>query len=316
MNPLLAGWQFAEYAAMRAVTMSMSAMPTPLALRTGEMLGEIVGRVIPGRISQAIENLRFAFPGLTQEDAREMALASCRHFGRAAIETALAPRLMRPSNWRERLVIRNDEPLRRVVDAGKGAILVTAHLGTWELFGLVLKYYGAAPHIVYRSMKNPHLDRYVYGFRTAFGQRMIERRGALGPLLRVLRRKGYIAFIADQHVRRGAVAVPFFGRPAATTAGPAALAVATGVPIVVGYGCRLPGEYRFEFLTEGPITARRTSDKAAEIRRITVEITSALERFIRRYPTQWLWFHRRWRPHVIEAAAQGESDVGSFDQSA
>ena len=100
-------------------------------------------------------------------------------------------------------------------------------------------------HNVYRPARNPLVDCMVRRRRVAIGQVMIERKGAVPTLLRVLRRKGYIGLLIDQHAKRDGVWVPFFGRPASTTPAPALLALRTGAPILTVYSRRLPGTYQF-----------------------------------------------------------------------
>ena len=114
-------------------------------------------------------------------------------------------------------------------------------------------------------------------------------------LLRALtREKSHVALLVDQHTRKEGIWVPFFGRPASTTPAPAVLALATGAPILSGYCRRLPGTYQFEMVIDEPIIARSTGDKKADVERITTDINERFETYIRRFPDQWVWLHRRW----------------------
>ena len=311
MNPIKHAGFFLEYCGVRLVLCIVQCLPLRVALRLGEWVGRAAALVTPRRRRLAVENLTLAYPEMSREEADRMALKVYRHFGRAMVESAVGHRLLRPSTFRDHLVCNHAERLEKLIAEGKGAIFITAHLGAWELFGMVLRHFGAPVHIVYRPMKNPCLDRFLRKRRERFGQTMIDRKGALRPLLRVLRQKGYIAFLVDQHVRRTGIWVPFFGRPARTTPGPAALSLATGVPIILGYGCRLPGTYRFEFHVDEPMYPKRTGDRDADIERITAEITRGIERFVRKYPEQWLWMHRRWHTPPPEAATEGATHVKS-----
>jgi len=298
----------AEYFGARCLLFVAQALPLRTALRFGEQMGGLAGLFMPGRRGLAIDNLMKAFPHMSRDRAEAIALKTYRHFGRAAVESAVAHRLLRRSTFRSHLVIRGEEHLRKVIAEGNGAIIVGAHLGVWELFGLALRYIGAPPHVVYRPTKNPYLDRFIRRWRSAFGQTMVPRKGALRTLLRVLRRKGYITLLVDQHVRRDGIWVPFFGRPASTTPAPAALALVTGAPILVAYGCRLPGTYRFELFLDEPIRAEPTDDREADIKRITAEITRRIEGFVRLFPEQWLWLHRRWHTPPPEHMDKGTTN--------
>jgi len=288
----------AAYIPLRALFMVAQALPHRAAMRLGEELGGMAGLFMPRRRRIGMRNLMKSYPEMSSEEAETTILNVFRHFGRAAAECSLAPRLLRPTTYRDRMVIRGEENLQRVVAEGKGAIVVTAHLGVWEIFGLVLRYLGARPHIVYKRMRNPYAERFVHKWRSDFGQIMLPHRGAIRALARVLRDGGCAALLVDQHTRRHGVWVPFFGRPASTTPAPAALALMTGAPILMGYGVRLPGAYRFELFLDEPIYAESTGDREGDIRRITARIARRIEDFVRLHPEQWLWIHRRWhQPH-------------------
>ena len=101
------------------------------------------------------------------------------------------------------------------------------------------------------------------------------------------------------------------GRPASTTPAPALLAMRTGAPIVTGYARRLPGLYRFEVLCDEPLFVRPAGDRPAAVRNATIEVNRRLESYVRRFPDQWLWMHRRWRTPPAEVLEKGKADVGS-----
>lgn len=299
----------AEYIGVRLLLCGLQMLPLRSALRAGEGIGRLAAFVTPGRRRRAVDNLMKAFPeGMSRARAEGITLDVYRHFGRAAVESALAHRLLRGATLREHIVVRHEERLRDVISEGRGGIFVTAHLGVWELSGVVFQHFGADACTVYRPTGNPFLDRFIRKWRAAFGQTMVERKRALPTLLRTLRRKGYIALVVDQHVRRTGVWVPFFGRPASTTPAPAALALATGAPILTGYCCRLPGTYRFEIFFDRPLRPTATSDREADIKRITAEITHRIEGYVRRFPEQWLWLHRRWHTPPTEGRDGGRTD--------
>jgi len=295
-----------QYGTMNAALLLAGALPPEASLRLGEWAGRLMAGLTRPRLELAVENLMRAFPALSRAQAEQTAIRVYEHFGRAAVEAALARRLLRPSTYRRHIVFRHEERLHRVLAAGRGAIFVTGHLGVWEIFGLLLGYLGARTYSVYRRLKNPYIDRTVRRWRASLGQVMVDREGALMKLLRVLRRGGYIALLVDQHAKADGVWVPFFGRPASTTPTPALLALRTGAPIVTGYARRLPGIYRFEVFVDEPIYATPTGDRAADVRRITMEVSRRIEGYVRRFPDQWLWLHRRWHRPPAEVIARDE----------
>jgi len=165
-------------------------------------------------------------------------------------------------------------------------------------------------HSVYRPVKNPLIDHLIRRRRGELGFSMIPRKGALKQCLRVLRQGGYIALLADQHSKADGIWVPFLGRPASTTPGPALLALRTGAPIVMGCAKRLPGTYRFEARFDPPMWVTPTGDRQADVRRITSAISRRMEDYVRESPDQWLWLHRRWRNPPPEVTAERSGDVG------
>jgi len=303
--PLLLG----EYMSFRLLQFLALALPEHLAVRLGDILGTLAAAAARGRRRIAEENLLNAFPGMSRERARRIATGVFRHCVRGTIEVVRGQRVIRPYNLRRIVTFRNEEVVDRIMESGRPAIWVTAHLGTWELFGMCLSMRKARLTTVYRPLHNPWLDRLIRRHRTAMGQRMVERKGALPALLRVLRRgESHVALLVDQHVRHGAVWVPFFGRPAATTPAPALLALRTGAPIVLWYTRRLPGVFRFEAVVDEPIYVAPGDDPRGEVLRVTERISRRLEDFIRSAPEQWLWFHRRWRTPP-DGILEEETDV-------
>jgi len=293
-----------EYLATKAFLFLAQALPLPAALRLGEWGGRQAMRWTPGEVRVAVENLMAAYPEMARAQAEEMTRRVYEHFGRSLVEVAVAHRLLRPSTIGRHVTILNERYLRDVIAAGKGAICVTAHLGAWEILGLVLRQYGVDPVSVYRPAHNPLMDRELRRRRVLLGQRVIPRVGALPILLRTLRRNGYIALVVDQYAKGDGVWAPFFGRPASTTPTPALLALRTGAPILLGGARRIEGTYRFEMFLDEPLYVTPGADRDADVLRVTAEISRRLEGFIRQCPEQWLWMHRRWRvPNVRPTGA-------------
>lgn len=312
MNPFRYMYWLLEYLCMRLFLLAAQALPLPAALRFGEVVGRLTAFATPRRRRIAVGNLLHAYPEMSKAAAKRMVVKVYEHFWRFPVEMAFAPRLLRPSNFRKHVTIRHEDRLREVLSGGKGGIFVTAHLGVWEIFGFALRHLGATCHSVYRPVKNPLIDRYIRRQRAFFGQVLVKRRGALRTLLRAVRKKGYAAILVDQHARRDGIWVPFFGRLAATTPAPALLALRTGAPILLGYSRRLPGTYKFEVFCDVPWTVEPTDNRAADLERITLNISRRIESYVREVPEQWLWLHRRWHEPPSAALEKWRTHVGSF----
>jgi KDO2-lipid IV(A) lauroyltransferase len=311
-----AWWKYPEYLAEylngRTVMTAAQSLPLPAAVKFGEWCGRRMIFWSRRSFRTAVDNLLQTYPGISRVQAEALATRVYAHFGRAAVEVAFGDRLLKPSTFSDHIILRNENYLRGVLAAGKGAIFVTAHLGLWEMFGLLARHYGISLTSVYRPVKNPYIDRFMWRYRAARGQTLIPKYGAAPALLRVLRRGGYIALLADQHAKDEGLWLPFLGRLASTTPAPAILALRTGAPIVTGYARRLPGLYRFEVLCGEPLFVRPTGDRSADVRNATIEVNRRLESYVRQFPDQWLWMHRRWRTLPAEVLEKGKADVGSF----
>jgi KDO2-lipid IV(A) lauroyltransferase len=206
--------------------------------------------------------------------------------GRASIER-IGQAIEYEPGARERL-----EAMRRT---GKGCILVTAHIGNLEWVGAQLVADGLDLGVVSKPLHNPFLQRHFLAQRERWGIKVfLTRKGAL-PTVRHLRKGGALALIADQDARSAGIFVPFFGRAASTFAGPAALAIQTGLPIVPGWAYRTP-EGKMRVRIDEPIRPDPDApDRQKEIERLTRLHVAALEEAIDVDPGQYWWVHRRWK---------------------
>lgn len=300
------------YVGVRLFGFIALALPARMALHMGELLGAAAAFVTPRRRRIAVSNLRQAFPERSRKEAKAMATRVYEHFGRSFVEVAIAPRILRRDNYREYVTIHNEEYIHQVIEGGKGAIWITCHMGVWEIFSIVFDFMGIHGTNVYRPVKNPLIDKMLREHRVSLGHGLVERNGAVKRLLRVLRsEKGNVGMLVDQHAKRDGQWVPFFGRLASTTPAPALLALRTGAPILLWYSRRLPGTFRFEAWFEKPFAVTPSEDRAADVARVTKEISRRIEAFIRKEPEQWLWLHRRWHTPPAEVVERENAHVES-----
>jgi KDO2-lipid IV(A) lauroyltransferase len=130
--------------------------------------------------------------------------------------------------------------------------------------------------------------------RERMGMKILYRDDSMRSMIRCLQANEFLGILPDQDVRRiGGIFVDFFGRPAYTPVGPALLALATGAPLLVARDVRDGGRHRV--MTDPPVYADRKAPREEEVKRLVTHYTKRLEAFIREYPSQWVWMHRRWR---------------------
>ena len=294
----------AEYLALRGTVAALNTLPWQRAGKLGAALGTLGYRPLGIRRAVVESQLRAAFPELDENEILRISRASYAHLGRTAIETALLPSL-RPSQIIELFdKVTGWEILEDGLRRGRGVILVTGHLGNWELGGAYLAARGLPVDAIVRHMANPRFDRYLNMTRVGFGVRVIYDDQAVRQTPRALREGRFVAFLADQGVRGlASTFVPFFGRPAKTPRGAAVFALRLDAPVVFAAALRQPnGHYHFSF---EPVEVTRTDDREQDTDDIVARYTAALERWVRIAPEQYLWQHRRWKrqpPGTTESA--------------
>jgi KDO2-lipid IV(A) lauroyltransferase len=284
----------AEYAALRGAVAAVERLSFRAAGAFGARVGGLGYAPLGIRRAVVERQLAAAFPDATAADIERIARASYAHLGRTSIETAVLPSYSatqivslfeRVNGWS--LV---EERLAR----GKGLIVVTGHLGNWELGGAYLAARGLPIDAVARHMANPLFDDYLTATRQRIGMTVVHDEEAVRRVPRSLRSGRAVAFLVDQGaVGLASTWVPFFGRFAKTPRGPAVFALRLGTPVVFGVALRLPsGKYE---LTFEPLEITDTGDREADVDRIVADYTATLERWVRKAPEQYFWHHRRWK---------------------
>ena len=284
----------AEYLALRGTVAALTALPWLRAGRLGAAIGALGYRPLGIRRSVVESQLRASVPELAGDEIRRIARASYAHLGRTAIETALLPSL-RPADVIDLVAnVTGWDTVEAGMRAGRGIILVTGHLGNWELGGAYIAARGVPVDAIVRHMANPRFDRYLNMTRARLGVRVMYDDQAVRQTPRALREGRLVAFLADQGVLGlASTFVPFFGRLAKTPRGPAVFALRLDAPIVFGAALRQPdGRYHLAFES---VEVTSTGDRERDTDAIVARYTLALERWVRVAPEQYLWQHRRWR---------------------
>jgi KDO2-lipid IV(A) lauroyltransferase len=282
-----------EYAVVVAVRAFVGVVPVPVVEAMGSFVGLVFYAIDGGHRRLAISQLRAAFPMRTDAECRTIARDTFVHFGRSLVMVLRASTLT-SAELLATIDVEGEDRVRTALAAGKGAIIFSGHFGYWELHGLVHALVLAPMSVLARPLDNPHLHRLLEQMRCATGNHVIYRQGALRKVLRALQANECVAILIDQHIH-GADAVPvdFFGRPAATTAALATLALRTGAPLVPAFAIPLP-DGRCRLIYEHPVEMPPATS-ADPVLELTQRCTDVLEMYVRRYPHLWLWMHRRWR---------------------
>lgn len=283
-----------EYAAAAGVLRALGALPRPLTRAVCQALAAGSYFLWPRLRQVGLFNLRLAFPERPERERRRILFRTFRGFGRMLADFAYFPRLTR-SNIERLIVYDGFEHYARAQAQGKGVLFLTAHFGNWELSSFAHSLYGNALNFAVRQMDNPLLDALILHYRCLSGAKAIEKNDFARRALQALKQGEAIGLLMDTNMLPAeGIFVDFFGKPACTTTGPARLARKTGAALVLGLTIWEPklGKYRLRF---EPVRWIEHEDAEEEIRLNTANFTRRIEDYIRRYPDQWLWVHRRWK---------------------
>ncbi|HWQ34375.1 MAG TPA: lysophospholipid acyltransferase family protein [Blastocatellia bacterium] len=286
---------YIEYAVAWTILKSLGALPRATAIRLAQAIGALA-RLLRPRLSRHAEtSLRLAFPDLDERERERILRGVFSNLGRLLGEISQFPRFNR-DNISSIVVYEGLENFLAARDEGRGVILLTGHIGAWELSVFAHSLYGYPMSFLKRNVDNPLVERLAESYRLRHGNRSIDKRGSVREILKTLKAGGVVGILADLNAtREEGVFVDFFGVPASTTAGVATLALRTGAVVLPGYIVwdDEASIHRLHF--EKPIETISTGNQKEDVITNTQRYTKALEDIIRRYPDQWLWIHRRWK---------------------
>jgi KDO2-lipid IV(A) lauroyltransferase len=257
------------------------------------------------------ENLARAFPEKSKLWRRGVAAATYRHLGREAA-ALLRMEGMTGEEIRERCEVSGIDRVREALADGRGVLLLTGHLGNWEVGGAAVAANDVPLDVVARLQRNRLFEARLSRMREELGMKVIYRHEATRALLRSLREPRAVALVADQNAPVGGIFVDFFGTPAATVRGPGSLAARTGAAVMTALVRRLDGRRARYHLAIEPLRMEASGDPSADLLALTRSYHIALETAIREAPEQYFWFHRRWktRPESTEEPGSGGAVPG------
>lgn len=291
---------FVVYLAVRALVATIQALPSRIAFGLADPLALLAYHVDRRHRNVATENLRHAFPEKSAVQIDRLVRDCYRHFCMLLIEIALLPRKFRMANWQNYGRLINGLPFTMALLDDRPCLMVTAHLGNWELGGYALGAIGHRTYAIARVLDNPYLERFLLRFRQATGQTMIAKKDDFTRLEAALRSGGKVGTLADQDAGPRGVFVDFFGRPASAHKAVALMAMEFRARMIVVGTVRRSGLNngqigQYDIICEDAIDPDDYRDHPDAVRAITQRYHNALERLIRRYPEQYFWLHRRWK---------------------
>lgn len=284
-----------EYAAAWPFIKILGILPRPLARGFGISLGWTV-YLLHGRLRRVgMRNLALAFPEKTEAERGRILRREFTSMGRQLAEVCQFPKYTL-ENVEQVVVYDGLENYEKAYARGKGVLFLTAHFGGWEVSAFTHSMHGHWMHVVMRPMDNVYMDRLIRQYRTMHGNQLVDKDDFVRGLLSAMKAGEAVGILMDTNMTPPqGIFVDFFGIPACTASGLARIALRTDAAVVPGFTIwdSSLGKYRLRF--DPAVQLVRTGDLEADIRSNTQIFTGIIEQYVREYPEQWLWVHRRWK---------------------
>ena len=284
-----------EYAAAWPFIKILGWLPRPLSRAFAIALAQMV-YLLHFRLRQVgMRNLAMVFPEKSEAERARILRGEFTSLGRQLAELCQFPRYT-AENIDDVVVYDGLENYERAYARGKGVLFLTAHFGAWELSAFAHSLHGHWLHIVMRPMDNEYLDRLLQGYRTMYGNKTVAKDDFVRGLLAAMKAGETVGILMDTNMTPPqGIFVDFFGIPACTASGLARIALRTDAAVVPGFTIwdDALGKYRLRF--DPVLELVRTGDVEADIAANTQMFMKVIEDYVRKYPEQWLWVHRRWK---------------------
>jgi KDO2-lipid IV(A) lauroyltransferase len=284
-----------EYAAAWPFLKVMEILPRPLSRAFAIGIAQLV-YLLHFRLRQVgRRNLEMAFPEKSKTERRRILRGVFTSLGRQLAELSQFPRYT-PENVDQVVIYDGLENYERAYARGRGVLFLTAHFGGWELSAFAHSLHGHWLHVVMRPMDNPYLDRRLQSYRTMHGNKVVPKDDFVRGLLAAMKCGETVGILMDTNMTPPqGVFVEFFGIPACTASGLARIALRTDAVVVPGFTIWDEALRKYRLRFDPAIELVRTGDLEADIVANTQKFTKVIEDYVRKYPDQWLWVHRRWK---------------------
>jgi KDO2-lipid IV(A) lauroyltransferase len=264
-------------------------------MKTGAAAGRLAQR-FGGKLNRVgRKNLALALPNLNESEQDEILRGCFESLGRQ-LGLVAHFKSFKPENVRDLLEVEGREHFDRAHATGRGILFFTGHFGSWEIFNLVpFAFADSQMNVLVRRIDNPLVENFVESLRTSFGGKTIDKKTSARAMFRLLQTGELLGVMADLNVQeREGVFVDFFGVPASTTTGLAKLALRTNAIVLPAFAIWQPERQKYLLKLEAPVEYQKTGDDARDVRDLTQNVTKIIEKYVRAFPEQWMWIHKRW----------------------
>lgn len=290
---------------IKAVTFLNGVLPLGWSYFLGSILGRSAYLIAVRHRRIAWESLAIAFPDFSLKKRKETAAEFFIFIAQSALEAVC---FLKNPHYLSNVHIQGEENLKQALSKGRGVIIVSAHLGNFPLISLKLAKEGYTVNVVVRPMRDEKAGDYFQELRIEAGVKTVfsyPRRGCVNGIINALHRNEIVIIQMDQNFGSGGVWVKFFGKLAATPVGPVVFALRTKAAIIPGYIYReTRGRHNIELQAQEDIILDEDKDKTVLLN--AVNLTRIIERWVKKYPQQWGWIHRRWKSRPSEIIKQSK----------
>jgi len=287
--------EWIEYAAAWIGVKSLGLLPRPAARFAGASFAAAAYALRTPLRRAAMFNLSLAFPDWSDAKRKRVIRRMIQQIGWMAAEFSQFPKYTR-ENIQKIVVLDGFENFDAARRRGKGVLFLTGHMSAWELAPFAHALYGHPLHFLVRPIANRRVDALINRYRCLSGNQPIQKNKSARSILRILADGGTVGILSDHNsVLEESVFVDFFGIPASTTSGLARIALRTDAAVVPGFLSWDSARRKYRLRFEPVIELARTGDEESDVRENTARFTKTIEDYVRAYPDQWLWVHKRWK---------------------
>jgi Kdo2-lipid IVA lauroyltransferase/acyltransferase len=284
-----------EYAAAWPFIKILGVLPRSSARAFAIALGQLIYLLHVRLRRVGMRNLELAFPEKSIAERKRILRGEFTSLGRQLAEVCQFPKYTL-ENVEQVVVYDGLENFERAFAHGKGVLFLTAHFGGWELSAFTHSLHSHWLHVVMRPMDNEYLDSLIRTYRTMHGNRVVPKDDFVRGLLGAMKAGEVVGILMDTNMTPPqGIFVDFFGIPACTASGLARIAMRTDAAVVPTFTIWDEEMKKYRLRFDPAMELMRTGDLEADIAANTQNFTKVIENYVRKYPEQWLWVHRRWK---------------------
>jgi KDO2-lipid IV(A) lauroyltransferase len=282
-------------AAIKVLLVIVRLLPRKAAMSLFGSLGAVAYRLLKEERLKTISNLTIAYGKEKNEsEIAAMAREVWINLGKSGAEFAIKMGQDKPEEFFKDLEVTGKEYLEEAIQRGKGGLALISHMGCWEGTAMGVPMLGIPAYAIGKKLGNEKLNTLLFESRGKKGVPTLARGSSYKTILRVLSENNLIGILIDQDTDVRGVFVDFYGKPAYTPIGAAMLAMDSGAPVLPMFYLKKPDD-TYKFIIEKEIPLAMTGNRRQDMEENTRRFHGVIEKYIKKYPTQWVWMHNRWK---------------------